>query len=388
VNRSIPAPEELLHAAQNRTGLSDFGDEAFREGFDLLVEEIDALGFPADTAAASAHHIGRFLDARLMAIAGWKANPSCLDVKIERPLIIAGIVRSGTTALHHLLSLDEQFQIAEHWLTAAPMPRPPRERWADVPSYRLIAKAVADFLEVSPELAADHMMSAEGAEESIYIHAQTFASNLFPSSWDLVDYDRWYRGRDDTASYKWLADVLRLIGSGSGPGRWLLKNPTDLFSMEEVLNVFPDAMIIQTHRDPIAAIPSICSLMYAGRRTFMGERADRVVLGARESRFWVDALERAERARRRAPQQFFDVEFDAFAADQMSTVRAVYDYFGLTLSAAAEKAMRAWLAKHPRRSTAGAYDPEAYGLSAEALAELYVGYRRRRGYASGARYIG
>jgi hypothetical protein len=126
VNRSIPAPEELLHAAQNRTGLSDFGDEAFREGFDLLVEEIDALGFPADTAAASAHHIGRFLDARLMAIAGWKANPSCLDVKIERPLIIAGIVRSGTTALHHLLSLDEQFQIAEHWLTAAPMPRPPR----------------------------------------------------------------------------------------------------------------------------------------------------------------------------------------------------------------------------------------------------------------------
>jgi hypothetical protein len=379
--RSIPAPEELLRTAQVRTGLSDFGDESFREGFERVVCELDDFDLPQAEAAASAHHVGRFLDARLMAVAGWKANPKCLTSRIERPLIIAGLVRSGTTALHHLLSLDEQFQTPEHWLTVAPMPRPARERWDDVPAYRAIAASVAAFLEVAPELAVDHMMSADAAEESIYIHAQTFASNLYTSSWDLPAYDRWYRERDDTESYHWLGNVLRLIGSGSGGGRWLLKNPTDLFSMAEVLNVFPDAMIIQTHRDPVAAIPSICSLVHAGQRPLMGERADPMAVGARESRFWAEALERAGRARRRAPKQFFDVEFNAFVGDQMATVQAVYSHFGLTLSPAAEAAMRTWLADHARRTGGSArYRPELYGLTPEGLADLYAGYRRQRGY--------
>jgi len=196
-----------------------------------------------------------------------------------------------------------------------------------------------------------------------------------------VEYDRWYRNRDDTVSYQWLADVLRLIGSGSGGGRWLLKNPSDLFSMEELLNVFPDAMIVQTHRDPVAAIPSICNLVYAGRRAFMGERADRSAVGARESEFWADALQRAERARRRAPHQFMDVEFGTFVVDQISTVRTIYEYFGLVLTAETEAAMRAWLAEHPRRSAGTVSNPEAYGLNARALADLYAGYRQQRGYA-------
>jgi len=370
----------MLAAAKARTGLSDFGDPAFREGFDLLLAEITALGLAPAQVAASGAQIGSFLDARLMAVQGWKANPACLNTPIERPIIIAGLVRSGTTALHQLLSLDPQFQGPEHWLAIAPMPRPPRDVWARIPQYRATADRMAAYIAAAPEVSADHMMSAEGVEESLFILAQTFASNMWPSMWDVPGYDAWYRRRDDSDSYRWLADVLRLIGHGSTQ-RWLIKNPTDLFSMQEVLNVFPDAMIVQTHRDPVEAIPSIASLIHAARRVFMGNKADPVAVGRREEAFWALALDRADAARARAPDQFVDVEFRDFVTDQMATVHAIYAHFGLALRPQTETAMQHWLAAHPRRTgPKPSYTPETYGLSAEGLKRTFAAYRARRGY--------
>jgi hypothetical protein len=378
---SLLAPQAMLAAACERTRLTDCGETTFREGFDLLLGEIQQLDLAPDIVAATAQQIGSFLDARLMAVAGWKAHPECLRMPVEQPLIIAGLVRSGTTALHQLLSLDPQFQVPEHWLTVAPMPRPRREAWDDIPQYRAIAYRMATYVQAAPEMAEDHMMSAEGAEESLFILAQNFASNMFPSTWDVPRYHLWYEQRDDTDSYSWLADVLRLIGCHDPDRRWLLKNPTDLFSLNEVLNVFPDAMIVQTHRDPVAAIPSIASLIFAARRVFMGEKADPQRVGRREMRFWALALERAEQARARAPGQVFDVEFGEFIMDQLATVKAIYGHFGLTLTPGTEQSMQAWLDAHPRRAHSGnKYLPDFYGLDPKEIARTYADYRARRGY--------
>ena len=377
----ILAPEALMAGARARTGLDDFGDPSFREGLDLLLADIEALGLPFEQAAASAARIGGFLDARLMAVAGWKAHPECLNAPIKRPLIIAGLVRSGTTALHQLLSMDPQFQGPEHWLTVAPMPRPPRERWNEVPQYRAIAEAMASYLAAAPQMADDHMMSAEGVEESLFILAQTFCSNMYPSMWRLPNYDRWYRTRDDTASYRWLANTLKLIGHGD-ERHWLLKNPTDLYSLDEVLNVFPDAMIVQTHRDPVAAMPSIANLIYAARVIFSGPVADPKEVGPREAEFWRLALERAGRVRARAPDQVFDVEFREFVQDQLSAVRAIYRHFGLTLTPQTESRMQAWIDAHPQKTGGKRYSPEDYGLTEEGLRRTFAEYRKRRGYAN------
>lgn len=374
-------PSAMLTAAVARTGLDDFGDSGFREGLDLLLSDIARIDLSPGCAAASAAQIGMFLDARLMAVAGWKARPDCLAVHIERPLIIAGLVRSGTTALHQLLSLDPQFQGPEHWLAVAPMPRPPRADWGDVPHYRAIANRMAAYVAAAPEMADDHMMSAEGVEESLFILAQNFASNMYPSMWHVPGYDRWYRARDDRDSYAWLADVLRLIGHGGPDRRWLLKNPTDLYSLDEVLAVFPDAMIVQTHRDPVAAIPSIASLIFAARQVFSGDVARAEDVGAREAMFWVEALARAERARMRAPGQFLDVEFGGFVGDQMATIRRIYGHFGLVLTHETEAAMQAWLDAHPRRAQPGPrYRAEDFGLTATGLAATFADYRHTRGY--------
>jgi hypothetical protein len=379
-NAQILTPEVLLAASTARTGLSDFGDPAFREGLELLLSDIRALELDPAYAQASALRIGQSLDTRALAVQGLKEHPEVLARPVRAPVVIAGLVRSGTTALHLLMSLDPQFQGPEHWLAVYPMPRPPVEAWSAVPEYQAERASLARFLEASPEAADDHMMTAEGIEESLFILASSFASNMFPAMWQIPNYDAWYRGRDDSGSYRWLADVLRLIGAGD-ERRWLLKNPTDLFSMREVLSVFPDAMVIQTHRDPVDAMPSISNLIYSARRAFCGEKADAADVGRREAEIWALALERAHEVRATSANRCVDVEFSDFIRDQMATIRSIYNQLGLTLTTETESAMLAWLDAHPRRTAKGPkHDPAQFGLSREGLAVRFADYRARRGY--------
>ncbi|GLS98653.1 sulfotransferase [Sphingobium jiangsuense] len=374
-------PEAMLAASTARTGLADFGDEGFREGLDLLLADIRALDLDPACVAASAFRIGQSLDTRALAVKGLKRHPELLDQPVRAPVIIAGLVRSGTTALHLLLSLDPQFQGPEHWLTVYPMPRPAREDWDAIREYRAEKAALDAFLAAAPEAAADHMMTAEGIEESLFILGASFASNMWPSMWDVPRYDAWYQGRDDSDSYRWLADVLRLIGAGDRR-RWLLKNPTDLFSLREVLTVFPDATVIQTHRDPVEAMPSVSNLIYAARRAFCGAKADPAAVGRRETAIWAEALERAHAVRSASANRFIDVDFRDFTGDQMGTIRRIYDALDLELTAETEGAMRAWLDAHPRRSGGGGpkHRPEDFGLTRAGLEERFAVYRARQGY--------
>lgn len=377
----ILMPETLLAASIARTGLDDFGDPAFREGFDLLLSDVRKLDLDPAHAQASALRIGQSLDTRALAVKGLKERPEVLEQPLRAPIIIAGLVRSGTTALHLLLSLDPRFQGPEHWLTVYPMPRPAVDTWQSVPEYRAEKAALDRFLAASPEAADDHMMTAEGIEESLFILASSFASNMWPSMWQVPNYDAWYRGRDDSDSYRWLADVLRLIGAGDDR-RWLLKNPTDLFSLREVLTVFSDATVIQTHRDPVDAMPSISNLIYSARRAFCGDKVKAEDVGRREADIWAQALDRAHAVRQGSDNRVVDVEFRDFTRDQMGTIRSIYEQLDLALSAETEAAMRAWLDAHPRRAAKGPkHDPADFGLTREGLAAGFAAYRSRRGYA-------
>jgi len=379
--REMLTMDALLTASTARTGLSDFGDPSFREGLERLLREVRALNLAPECVAASAWRIGQSLDTRALAVQGLKDRPDALARPIRDPIVIAGLVRSGTTVLHLLMSLDPRFQGPEHWLTIYPMPRPPRDRWEQIPGYVAEKASLDAFLAASPEAAADHMMTVEGIEESIFILGSSFANNMWPSMWNVPDYDAWYRGRDDTDSYRWLADVLRLIGADDDR-RWLLKNPTDLFSLEEVLNVFPEATIIQTHRDPVASMPSVSNLILSARRAFCGDKADAADVGRRESALWAEALARAEGVRARHPgTTFIDMEFGDFVRDQIGVIQSIYDQLGLILSAETEAAMLAWLAAHPHEAPKGPkHGPEDFGLTTEGLAAQFADYRRKRGY--------
>lgn len=373
----------MLDEAVRRAGSDDFGGDAWREGFDRLLGELDDAGFSAEGSFAAREHLLGNLVARLRAVAGFKARPDAMARPILRPMIVTGIVRSGTTALHKLLAMDSQFQGAEHWLCAAPQPRPPRELWAQNPDFERARASLAAMIEIAPEMLDDHGMAVDGVEESLNILAHGFQSNMYPSQYAIPRYDAWYKAADDTASYRYFADVLRLIGADA-PGRtWLIKNPTDTFSLREVLAVFPDAMVVQTHRDPLQAVPSIVNLIGGAHRLFRGEgKVDYPVIFAREQEMWALAMERAEAVKATMPGRVFDVQFKDFVVNQMDAVRAIYTHFGLTLSSEAETAMTGWLAENPRRSqTMQRFTPEDFGGSTGALLDRYLDYRQRYGYA-------
>lgn len=372
--------QKLCEEATRRTGLDDFGEPDFHEALDLLLDDLAASGLSPMGATAARENVLGHLTGRLRSNAGFKANPEAMRRPVVRPLIVTGIVRSGTTALHKLLSMDPQFQGVEHWLCAAPQPRPPRSQWAGNPDFQQ-AKGILDaMIAQAPEFLEDHGMAVDTVEESLNLLPQSFCSNMFPSQFAVPNYDRWYRAQDDTPSYRRFADNLRLVGAYDDR-TWLLKNPTDTYSLREVLNVFPDAMVVQTHRDPLQSIPSVVNLIAAAHRMFRGEKADVPGVYAREEGFWTEALARADAVKDSHPGVVLDVQFGDFVKDQLGVVAQIYDHFGLRLSAEAEAAMRGWLSANPRRSTTmQRFTPEDYGHSSGALKERYAAYRRRYGY--------
>ncbi|KHK89131.1 hypothetical protein LK12_22480 [Novosphingobium malaysiense] len=377
---SLPA---LLAEAQRRAGLDDFGTGEWREGLERALAEFDEAGFSPAGAIAAREFLLANLVARLRTVEGFKANPQAMARPIVRPMIVTGIVRSGTTALHKLLAVDPQFQGAEHWLCAAPQPRPPRAEWADNPDF-ITAKAALDaMIAVAPEVLDDHGMAVDTVEESLNILSHCFHSNMLPSQFDIPRYDAWFKSTDDTFSYRYLADVMRLIGANDPDRTWLLKNPTDTFSLAEILEVFPDAMIVQTHRDPLQAVPSIVNLLRGAHRMFRGEEnIDYPKIFAREQEMWALAMERADAVKDANPGRVFDVDFRHFVKNQMEVVRKIYDHFGLELRPEVENAMQDWLDAHPRKSsTMQRFTPEDFGASTEELKQRYAAYRERYGYA-------
>jgi len=374
--------EALLHdTAAAATGFSDFGGDDYREGLGVLLAALDQG--PPLTPLGRELIFGMILGtlvARLFTEAGWKQRPDCLRPPIRRPLVITGIPRTGTTALHKLLSLDPQFQGLDHWLTDTPMPRPPRETWSAHPCFQQSAAGLRMLFELVPELRISHDIAVDEVDECLEVLKQDFVSNRFGSTVDVPAYDEWFWPRSERASYRRYADVLRLIGADEPDKTWLLKNPGHLAQLECLLDVFPDACVVQTHRDPAKSVPSLCSLLQALRRGFYGAANRPELQGPREMRYWAQAAQSAMAVRARAarPQQFFDVDHRRFHAEPLTVVGEIYAHFGFALAAETRSRMREWLAANPAaKHGEHRYTPEQFGLTAGVVRERFAGYIRQ-----------
>jgi hypothetical protein len=260
--------------------------------------------------------------------------------------------RTGTTALHNLLSQDLQFQGIEKWLTAAPIVRPPRAEWETHPQYQASAAAVEQMIALAPEVMQAHGVMAEEVDECLVPMAQDFTSNWFPSQLDVTLYDHWLLRADETAAFKRYKDVLRLVGLNDDR-RWLLKNPSHVFGVEAMLAVFPDACVVQTHRHPAASLESLVNILSNIIRLYTGEEIDRPARLAREAAFWAEAMRRTIKMQDRFPDRFINVIQPDIRRDPIGVVRKIYNHFGLPLSAETETAMLAWSAKNASKLDGG-----------------------------------
>jgi hypothetical protein len=368
-----------LHASATRiTGLTDFGADDYTDGLAVLLESYAReAGLTPLGRKLKRVFLRGALVARLLSEAAWQASPEYAAVEIERPVFVTGLPRTGTTALHRLLTADPAHQGLQMWLIEAPQPRPPRETWAGNPVFQHLQALYEQHHIEHPEFMGVHYMAADQVEECWQLLRQSMRSISHECLAHVPAYSSWLRGQDWTDTYRRHRRNLQLIGLPDRDQRWVLKNPSHLFALEELLTVYPDALVIQTHRAPRTAIASVCSLAAQASAgwstTFTGE-----VIGRDQLELWASGLERCAAARaRHDPARFCDVDYDAFVADPIGTVEACYGYFGLPLSGAAADAMRALHAG----STTGAaraahrYRLADFGLTGEEVDERFAGYQ-------------
>ena len=371
--------EDLHESAMRLTGLTDFGADDYTDGLAVILESYarEADLTPLGQKVARVGLRGA-LAARLVANAGWAQYPEHADVAIDRPIFVTGLPRSGTTALHRLLTADPGHQGLELWLAETPQPRPPRDSWAANPVFQHIQAAYQQHHVEHPEFMGVHYIAADTVEECWQLLRQTLRSVSYECLAHLPTYSTWLTDQDWTGPFRRHRRNLQLIGLHDARRRWVLKNPSHLFSLDAILAVYPDALIIQTHREPRAVIGSMCSLAAHATdgwsNTFRGG-----VIGASQLELWASGLEKFAAARsKHNPAQFLDVDYAVFTADPVGTVELVYEHFGLDYTGAAADAIRALHAGAADGDSKPAhrYSLTDFGLTGEQVDERFGGNTR------------
>jgi hypothetical protein len=280
--------------------------------------------------------------------------------------------------------MDPQFQGVENWLTAAPMPRPPRETWFEDPSYQRAQRWLHQQHAESPDVAVAHKVVADEVDEQLELQRQSFVSNRWACTWYSAGYDAWWTTQDEKPSFERELALLKLIGCREPQKRWLLKNPGSMGMLEWWFEAVPDVCVIQTHRDPVKATASIASTLHHIHVACEGEGAERSrrLLGPRELEKWAGMLDRGAPHRRGRDAQVLDVHHAEFHAAPMRVIGRIYDHFGLTLSAEAEGRMRRWLKENAETQGVHRYDLDSFGLTREMIVGRYEGYMERYGLSA------
>jgi len=342
---------ELLAAAQKREKLADFGDDSFREPLQVLLDALSNQAHLSPLGRLMARHLVlQLLCTRLRAEDLLRRHAEILDEEVRAPIFIVGLPRTGTTHLHNLISQDPSLRSLPYWECLEPIP-PTRERLKPGepdPRFRRCEQALRLQHYFMPLFPLMHEMTAESRHEEIQLLAISFSTMLFEPMYEIPRYRDWYRATDQTFAYAYLRRMLQILQWLRGPKRWVLKSPQHLEQLRPLLAVFPDATIIQTHRDPVRITASMCTMAAYSLR-MQNESIDPHRVG----RYWADRVEDLLRSaveqRVLLPDaQVMDVRFDEFMADQRSAVERVLNKAGHPLTAQARAAMEQYLREHER----------------------------------------
>jgi hypothetical protein len=310
-----------------------------------------------------------------------KKNPGFDAHPIRSPVVITGVPRTGTTALHRLMAVDQRFQGLQTWLLDSPMPRPPIDRWSDYPEFRKSAATLEAQYSAAPQKRAAHYRAAEEVHECCMLLRQSFVSNLFNCAWSAATYDAWWQCQSEAAAYQYYHRCVQLIGSNEPATRWLLKNPGHIENLDLLFAIFPDAKVIQTHRDPAKAVPSLVSLLMQlnslteeeGRRQ---QRAETMLV--REVAKWSNAVRKAERVRQQYPGKVLDVVHSDFHRDPMAVLERIYGFIGMEITDETRAGFAQRIEEKPELARGvHRYNIADYGMTEQQVREPFGEYIQR-----------
>ncbi len=373
----------LVAGASQSTGLSDFGDPSFRSGLARLVESLERdAQLTLFGRYFARRQIRELLRHRLQLVEHRRQAPDVARQEIRRPLFVLGLPRTGTTLLYSLLAVDPAHRSPLSWEIDDPYPPPESDSYDSDPRIRRTERRFEQLRQLAPGFQAIHPIGALLPQECIVLTASEFMSLRFEMCFDVSGYQEWMLEQDMTPAYRHHRRFLQHLQSRCPKERWILKSPGHLGPIDALFDVYPDAMIVQTHRDPLRVIPSVSSLEYT-MRGIASDAVDPRSIGRQQLRGWSTLLRQGMEARQRSPERagrFLDLHFHEILANPLECVRRIYTHFDLPLSSETEARMRAHLSAHPRdEHGVHEYHLSDFGLDPEAIRGEFKSYCDRFG---------
>lgn len=359
--------DALMTQTAEQVGLDDYGPMDFVERLEVLLGALDTeAGLSPMGRLSAAAQMGQLLTNRLLLADLLARHPEIHDVEIARPMIIAGLPRTGTTHLHNLISADPALRSLPYWESMQPVPFPAEAAQADTPEDPRLARTEGGLVmleQVMPEFKRMHEMTTWHVHEEIQILAIDFSTMLFETMAPMPTWREYYLAHDQRPHYEFMKTVLKACQFLRGGDRWILKSPQHLEQFGAVIDTFGDATVLVTHRDPVSVMVSMGTMIaYSARMSL--DPVDPPMI----ANYWADRLETMLNAamndRDLLPDaQSMDVRFDQFMADDLGTVRRIYTLAGQPMDAAAEAALADYGATHQRdRHGKVVYEPETLGI--------------------------
>ena len=345
--------EELVATAQANTGLSDFGADPWREGFEVLVRALNE--------EAELNLVGRlmtrsdlliWLEARLQIEEACRRHPEIEDERVDAPVFIIGQARSGTSILFELLAADRQFGVPMNWEILFPCPPPEAATYRTDPRIGKAQHLLTQWSRVAPSFQSMHELGATIPNECKVAMNCTFTSDNLTGLFQVPSYYAWLLRADLTVPYRYYRRLLKLLQWKNPRRHWLLKSPSHIESLPVLFDVFPDAQVVYTHRDPVKARASVVNLL----GTLYWMRSDKRFEAASFERLMtaeayaasldrvIDQIESGTIPR----AQIHDFQFTDLLNDPLQALAALYGKLGLGLSAQAREAVVNYLAHKPR----------------------------------------
>lgn len=368
--------DQLLADAVALTGLDDWGEVPFLEPLDVLVDALNReAGLAPDGETRAVEMLAGLLVKRLRLVADRKAHPAIAEEQVTAPVFIVGQPRAGSTHLHALLALAQGVRAPSMWEMSAPCPPPEAATCTTDPR---IAAVDAELQRLPADLLVRHPMSATRPEQCNLLNDWAFVNQALMASFDVPSYRDWFLDADYGSMYTAHLHTLQHL-QWRHPGRWVLKYPKHLLSLDALLAQYPDAVLVWTHRDPAKVVPSAISLTGL-MRSANTPHYDPVRFGREWATIEELSLHRGLAVRDRDPnkERHIDVRYPDLMADPVNTVARVCDEAGIAFDDASARAVQRWIDDHPSDvHGVHRYTAADFGLDESRIHERFAFYASR-----------